>query len=106
MMRVGMVIGIRPEKLAAYCELHSNIWPEVARLLADARLANFSIFHKDELLFGYFEYHGENLEAVARIDEQPVMREWFARTEPCQVPFATRGAGEWWARMEEIFHVD
>ena len=25
---------------------------------------------------------------------------------PCQAPLATRKAGEWWAEMDEVFHLE
>ena len=31
---------------------------------------------------------------------------WWAVCMPCQVPLETRGDGDWWAEMEEVFHVD
>jgi L-rhamnose mutarotase len=34
----------------------------------------------------------------------PVTREWWALTDPCQEPFETRAEGDWWAAMTEIFH--
>ena len=34
----------------------------------------------------------------------PVTRDWWTLTDPCQQPFETRREGEWWADMEEIFY--
>jgi L-rhamnose mutarotase len=36
----------------------------------------------------------------------PETRRWWALTEPMQQPLATRREGEWWAEMEEVFHLD
>jgi L-rhamnose mutarotase len=33
-------------------------------------------------------------------------RRWWAIMEPMQVPLPNREPGEWWARMEEVFHHD
>ena len=107
MKRYGMVIGVRPEKLAEYKRLHAAVWQEIMRLLTEAGVRNYSIFQKDELLFGYFEYHGDDLEAAfQRMNAEPIVKEWYAVCEPCQAPLATRKPGEWWAEMAEIFHME
>jgi L-rhamnose mutarotase len=102
-----MVIGVRPEKLAEYKRLHAAVWPEILRLLTEAGVRNYSIFQKDDLLFGYFEFHGTNLEAAfERMNAQPIVKEWYAVCGPCQMPLATRNPGEWWAEMSEVFHME
>lgn len=107
MKRYGMVLGVKPEKLAEYKRLHAAVWPEILKLLTEAHVRNYSIFQKDELLFGYFEYHGSDIAAdFARMNAAPIVKEWYAVCEPCQVPLATRKEGEWWAAMEEVFHME
>jgi L-rhamnose mutarotase len=107
MKRYGMVLGVKPEKLAEYKRLHRAAWPEILRLLTAAHVRNYSIFQKDDLLFGYFEYHGSDLAAdFARMNAEPVVKEWYRLCSPCQVPLATRQAGEWWADMDEVFHME
>src|SRR5947208_17124727 len=86
MKRYGMVIGVRPEKLEEYKRLHAAVWPEIIRLLEEAQVKNYSIFQKDELLFGYFEYHGNDLAAdFKRMNAEPIVKQWYAVCEPCQV---------------------
>ncbi len=53
----------------------------------------------------HWEYHGEDFAADARkMAADPVTRQWWTLTDPCQDPFESRGEGEWWAGMREIFH--
>lgn len=107
MKRYGWVIGVRPEKLDEYKRLHAEVWPDVVRLLSEAHVRNYTIFHKDDLLFGYFEYHGNDLEAdFARMNAEPIVREWYTHCSPCQAPLDTRKPGEWWASMDEVFHME
>jgi L-rhamnose mutarotase len=107
MKRYGMVLGMRPEKLEEYKRLHAAVWPEILQLLKEAHIRNYSIFHKDELLFAYFEYHGSDLAAdFKKMNAEPTVKDWYAVCAPCQVPLATRKAGEWWANMDEVFHTD
>ncbi len=43
---------------------------------------------------------------MARMAADAKNQEWWSLTIPCQQPFATRAEGEWWASMEEVFHLD
>ena len=109
MQRMGSVIGIRPEKIATYKELHAAAWPGVLDRLSKSNIRNFSIYLKqpENLLFSYFEYHGTDFAAdSAAIAADPVTRDWWTHTDPCQEPLETRKEGEWWASMEEAFHHD
>jgi L-rhamnose mutarotase len=107
MKRYGMVIGVRPEKLEEYERLHAATWPGVLKMIAECNIRNYSIYHKDGLLFSYFEYHGADFAAdMAKMAADPTTQQWWAVCEPCQVPLETRAKGEWWANMEEVFHCD
>jgi L-rhamnose mutarotase len=33
-------------------------------------------------------------------------QEWWSIMQPMQEPLSTRREGEWWAEMEEVFHLD
>ncbi|MFQ3595647.1 MAG: L-rhamnose mutarotase [Sphingomonadaceae bacterium] len=107
MRRIAMVIDVKPEKLAEYRALHADPWPGVLAALRAAHVGNYSIFLKDHTLFGYLEYHGDDWEAdMARVAADPETQRWWALTDPCQVKWASAEEGEWWARMEEVFHMD
>ena len=43
---------------------------------------------------------------MRKMADAPRMKEWWVITDPMQVPFETRLAGEWWASMEDVFHTD
>jgi len=107
MRRYGMVIKVRPEKLEEYKRLHAAVWPEVLAMIRECNIRNYSIYHKDSYLFGYFEYHGEDFAAdMAKMAADPATQRWWALCNPCQEPLSTRAPGEWWAQMEEVFHTD
>ena len=106
MQRVGIVIGIRPERIEDYKRMHAAVWPGVLAKISDCNMRNFSIFLREpeNLLFGFFEYHGEDLAAdSAKMAADPVTQEWWAVAMPCQKPLDSRAEGEWWAPMEEVF---
>jgi L-rhamnose mutarotase len=107
MKRYGSVIGVRPEALAEYKRHHAAVWPEVLAMIRKCNIRNYSIFLKDGLLFGYFEYYGTDYAAdMARMAADPKTQEWWAIMMPMQRPLETRAQDEWWASMEEVFHVD
>jgi L-rhamnose mutarotase len=106
MRRIGMAMGIRPEKIGEYKRLHAAAWPGVLAKISDCNMKNFSIFLREpeNLLFAYFEYHGADLAAdSARMAADPITQEWWSHCNPCQQPFDSRQEGEWWASMEPVF---
>ena len=109
MKRMGMVIGIKPEMIEEYKRLHANAWPEVLKQIKGSNIRNYTIFLREpeNLLFGYWEYHGTDFEAdMAKMGEDPKTQEWWTFTDPCQNPLPTRDEGEQWAMMDEVFHTD
>ena len=109
MQRMGMLIGLAPDKIADYKALHAAVWPEVLALIAACNIRNYTIFLKEpeNLLFGTWEYIGTDFPAdMARMAADPKNQQWWSVCMPCQKPLATRKDGEWWAMMEEVFHVD
>ena len=106
-LRFASVIRLRPEKEAEYRALHAAAWPGVLAALTRAHVRNYSIFLRDGVLFSYLEYVGEDYEAdMARVAEDPETRRWWLLTDPCQQPVDGAAAGQWWAPMEEVFHLE
>ncbi|MDR3473981.1 MAG: L-rhamnose mutarotase [Devosia sp.] len=106
---MGMVIRVKAERLADYTRLHAESWPEMNAALSAANLRNYSIYLREpeNLLFGYWEYAGDDYDGdMRRLGEQDVTRRWLALTDPCQEPLASAAPGEWWSFMSEIFHLD
>ena len=107
MKRYGSVIGLRRVAIEEYKNYHSAVWPEILEMIRKCNIRNYSIFLKDDLLFGYFEYHGTDFESdMAKMAADPKTREWWKIMGPMQCPFESRSEGEWWANMEEVFHLD
>ena len=107
MERHGSLIKVRPEKLAEYKRLHAAVWPDVLKTIRECNMRNYSIYYRDGYLFSYFEYVGQDLDAdMAKMAADPVTQDWWAVCKPCQEPLETCAEGEWWAEMEEVFHLD
>jgi L-rhamnose mutarotase len=105
-VRVGAVVGIRPESVGLYRELHANPWQEVRDEIRRAGISNYSIFHMREmnLLFSYYEYRGNDRAADAqRMALNPAMQEWWKLCRPCQVPLAPTHGQRRWIDVDPIF---
>lgn len=109
MQRVAQIIRLKPEAIEEYKRIHAEVWPGVLAQIADSGIRNYSIFLREpeNLLFAYFEYHGDDLAAdMKRMADDPTTQEWWKITDPMQSALDTVAEGEWWAAAEEVFHVD
>jgi len=105
--RYGSVLKVKPGKLEEYKRLHTAVWPQILAMIKACNIRNYSIYYKDGYLFSYFEYVGSDYAAdMNKMAEDPMTQKWWAVCKPCQEPLPTRAEGEWWANMEEVFHLD
>jgi len=110
--RYGWGIGLFPEKVAEYKKLHMSVWPDVLKRIKDCNIQNYSIYLRQLqpgqfFLFSYLEYTGSSFEMdMAKMAEDPATQKWWALCKPCQEPISTAKPNEWWADMEEVFHID
>ena len=103
--RVGMVIGLRADKLEHYKSLHADSNKGVRDLLTKYHMQNFSIFvHEiDGKLyeFGYYEYTGKDFAGdMAKLDAEPRNKTWLMDCDPMQVPLKGEKS---WAVMERVY---
>jgi L-rhamnose mutarotase len=107
MKRYGQVIGVKPERLQEYKACHAAVWPEILNMISQCNIRNYSIYLHGDRLFAYFEYHGSDYQAdMAKMAADPKTQAWWALMMPMQNPLADRQPNEWWADMEEVFHLE
>lgn len=107
MKRIGQVIKVKPEFLEKYKVLHANPWPEVNEMIKKCNIQNYSIYYRNGYLFSYFEYTGDDYEAdMKKMADDPMTQKWWKETDPCQEPVEDAKDGEWWADLEEVYHLD
>lgn len=107
MVRHGVVLKVRRDRFVEYKEYHANVWPEILTMIKKCNIRNYSIYHKDGYLFGYYEYVGEDFKVdMEKMAADPKTQEWWDIMMPMQEPLDTRAEGEWWSEMEEVFHTD
>ncbi|MGB7549487.1 MAG: L-rhamnose mutarotase [Terracidiphilus sp.] len=105
--RVGMVIGIRPDRISAYEAVHAASNQGVRDLLTKYNMHNFSIFiqklQEDRYyLFGYYEYTGSDYKAdMEKLAAEPRNQEWLIVTDPMQIPLQGERS---WSIMREVYH--
>ena len=107
MQRYGQIIQLRPEDEQRYIEYHADVWPGVLATIADCNIRNYTIFLRNGLLFGYFEYHGADFDAdMKKMVACPETQRWWALMDPMQKTMPDALAGEKWSDMREVFHFD
>jgi L-rhamnose mutarotase len=107
MKRYGQLLRVRPERFEEYKAYHAKVWPEVLETIRRCHIRNYSIFHRQGLLFAYFEYHGADYAAdMTRMAADPKTQEWWKIMMPMQEPLPGLAEGDWWAGMDEVFHTD
>ncbi len=112
MKRFGSVIEVKEEKVNEYVKLHADVWPEVLDMIKQCNIRNYTIYLRKlpdgkHYLFSYFEYTGKDFDAdMAKMADDPMTIKWWDVCKPCQNPLPDLAGGEWWAPMEEVFHID
>jgi L-rhamnose mutarotase len=105
MTRYAQLIRLRPECREEYIRLHAAVWPEVLATIEACNLRNYSIFLEGDLLFGYFEYVGEDYERdMAKMAACPDTQRWWKLNDPMQDPLPGTTPEKRWKTMQEIFH--
>ena len=107
MKRIGEMVLIRPEGLEAYKAYHANPLPGVNEMIKACNIRNYSIFQRGESMFAYYEYVGDDFAAdMKKLEEDAVSQHWEELVRPLMKPIADIRDGEFWAGMEEIYHLD
>lgn len=104
MQRMAQLIRLKPEHREEYIRYHASVWPTVLATIEACHIRNYSIFLHDDLLFAYFEYHGQDYEAdMRRMAADPETQRWWSIMDPMQEPLADAPEGKRWTPTEEVF---
>lgn len=110
--RMGMVTGIKPEKIEYYKQLHAKAWPAVLKKLTECNIRNYSIYLQkiDDkyFLFSYFEYTGSDYDKdMQKMAADKTTQLWWKLTDPTQIPLPKAATKkQTWTVMEEVFHLN
>lgn len=77
MKRCAFKMKLYPGFKEEYRKRHSQIWPELVKMLKDQGVSNYSIFLDEEtnILFGYQEQSGEN--SSQDLGTEEVVKKWW-----------------------------
>ena len=103
MEQIGFRMRLKPGAAAEYERRHDEIWPELAGLLREAGISDYSIFldEADGSLFAVLRRTKDH--GMDRLPEQAVMRRWWDHmadlmdTNPDRSPVATP--------LKRVFHL-
>ena len=104
MIRKAFTMPVHPDKHEEYEKRHSPIWPELAQLLKDHGVSNYSIFLHAESsrLFGYLEIADE--ETWLKLRETEILKKWWASMKEIMPTHAdNRPLSE---PLKLVFHMD
>jgi L-rhamnose mutarotase len=104
MPRYAFTMQLHRGQAEEYRRRHDSLWPELAALLREAGITNYSIFldERSHLLFGYLERRDDH--GMDVLPAHPVMRRWWdhmkdiMETQPDGSPVAVP--------LHEMFHLD
>ncbi len=104
--RIGMVVGLKPEKIEEYTKLHTGDNCVVRDLLSKYHMHNFSIFlHQIDgkwYEFGYYEYTGDDYAGdMAKMAAEPRNQAWLKVTDAMQIPLKGEKT---WATMDQVYY--
>ena len=111
MQRMGMVIGLKADKVEDYKRLHAAVWPEIlAKItrLQHQQLLDLPARQPENLMFSYFEYHGTDFAAdMAKMAADPrnagMVGGLHAAARTRWTPARRANGGP---TMDEVFHHD
>lgn len=105
----GQIGRLKPEKIEEYkrlhgTDVHTEKWAGVLSKISDCNMRNYSIFIKDDLVFGYFEYIGDDYGVdMKKMADDPVTQEWWKETRPCFTNYDEADQEAFYQDMQQIF---
>lgn len=78
MKRIAFKMKLYPGVVEEYKRRHDEIWPELAKLLKDSTISDYSIFLDESTnsLFAILKVEREEL--MDQLPAQPIMKKWWA----------------------------
>ena len=105
--RYGMAVRLKNDKRDFYIKNHQNVWPEVLSELQKINIKNYSIFLKEDFMFGYLEYDGKNFDKdMAEMQKIPIVDKWTKLMISCFNPFPKNEKNDSWVLMDQIFYLE
>ena len=105
--RYAMAVRLKDEKRDFYLKNHANVWPEVLSELKKIKVKNYSIYLKEDFMFGYLEYDGSDFNKdMEEMQKIPIVDKWTKLMIDCFNPFPNNEDNNSWVMMDEIFYME
>lgn len=103
-MKHAFRMKLKPGMAHEYQRRHEQIWPELARLLGDAGIHDYSIFLDEETLhlFAVFELREPNQRES--LPQHPLMRKWWQYMRDLMHTHPDGRPVEW--PLKNVFHLE
>ena len=95
---------LKPGNVAEYKRRHDSIWPELAVLLGQAGIHDYSIFLDEETLHLFAVHKLRERNARVTLPEHPVMRRWWEYMRDLMETHPDGRPVEW--PLIPLFHLD
>ena len=105
----GQIGRLKPECIELYRRLHEQDvytprWAGVLEKIHDCNMRNYSIFIEDDVVFGYFEYVGQDYDAdMAKMAADPTTQDWWSHTRPCFTKYKAESPEAFYTDMQQFF---
>jgi L-rhamnose mutarotase len=95
---------LKPDTIAEYRKRHDEIWPELAALLHESGIRDYSIFLDEETLalFAVLKLTDDNRRDA--LPDHPVMKKWWDYMAPLMEVHTDNRPVEW--PLTPLFHLD
>lgn len=104
MEKIAFRMRLKPNCIEQYRQRHDEIWPELADLLSDACIRDYSIFHDPDTNALFAVLYRSSTHTMDVLPAQDVMQRWWdymadlmetdARNRPIETP------------LTHVFHLD
>jgi L-rhamnose mutarotase len=95
---------LKPGNVAEYKKRHDEIWPELARLLTDAGIHDYSIFLDEETLHLFAVLKLREPNQRESLPQHPLMRKWWDYMKDLMHTHPDGRPMEW--PLKPVFHLD
>ena len=98
-----------PGIVETYARHHRDVWPEVQTSLRQAGVEQMDIYLLSRRVVMVVEMRdGVDYRTAfaSHASSSPRVAEWERLMKSLQEPAAEAGAGEWWAAMKPVFHLN
>lgn len=99
----AFVMRLKPGNVDEYKRRHDAIWPELADLLRDAGIHDYSIFLAGDTLQLFAVLKLRPGHTVAALPDHPVMRRWWDHMAPLMEVEPGNRPREW--PLRQVFHL-